>query len=156
MKDQKCQLKIEFQHYWHPGTGSGRGSDVDAISRRDQHGLPMLPGKTLKGLLRDALIRWYDENLATTLLGTAPDATEQGAGLLRISNATLEDDIVYYLTQNPDLISGLYRNIYATAIKPEDGTALDKSLRGMEVIVPLTLYADIDEISQAKSPISDW
>ena len=48
-------LTITFFSWWHAGSGLGRGGDADALVIRDATGLPYLPGKTVKGLLRDAV-----------------------------------------------------------------------------------------------------
>jgi CRISPR-associated protein Csx10 len=47
-------LKIEFLSDWHIGSGTGRPGDVDRLIRRDQHGLPYLPAKSITGIWRDA------------------------------------------------------------------------------------------------------
>lgn len=52
---QDYTLKIELFGPWRSGTGRGRGAHVDAEALRDSLGLPMLPGKQLKGLIRHAL-----------------------------------------------------------------------------------------------------
>ncbi len=157
------QLKIDIQSYWHPGTGSGRGSDVDAVTHRDAQGLPLLPGKTLKGILRDAVSRWEQftktsnaPSLAEQLFGAGADADEKWSGSVRVSDAVLADDIRYYLLEDKNLVTGLYRSIHATAIEHDTGTAVNKSLRGIEVIVPLTLYATLDEVPNAKYPVANW
>lgn len=164
------QLKIDIQSYWHPGTGSGRGSDVDAVTHRDKDGLPCLPGKSLKGILRDAVSRWEQFTQATTspsladkLFGAGADEGDTWLGLVRVSDAVLADDLRYYLIKSAkhedgknNLIPSLYRSIHATAIEHETGTAVNKSLRGMEVVIPLTLYATLDEVPNAEHPVSNW
>jgi len=157
------QLKIDIQSYWHPGTGSGRGSDVDAVTHRDAQGLPLLPGKTLKGILRDAVSRWEQftktsnaPSLAEQLFGAGADADEKWLGSVRVSDAVLADDVRYYLLEDKKLVTGLYRNIHATAIEHDTGTAVNKSLRGIEVIVPLTLYATLDEVPNAPHKVANW
>ena len=157
------RLKIDIQSYWHPGTGLGHGSHVDASTHRTANGLPGLPGRTLKGILRDAVTRWeqfelaeaeeYTETvnsvmLAERLFGPDADAEEKWPGLLRINDAELADDVQYYLLNkaNKQLLPGLYRTLHATAIDQQSGTARHDSLRGMEVVVPLTLYAGVEEI----------
>lgn len=157
------QLKIDIQSYWHPGTGSGRGSDVDAVTHRDRDGLPLLPGKTLKGILRDAVARWEQftktsnaPSLAEQLFGAGADADEKWSGSVRVSDAVLADDIRYYLLEDKNLVTGLYRSIHATAIEHDTGTAVNKSLRGIEVIVPLTLYATLDEVPNAPHKVANW
>lgn len=157
------QLKIDIQSYWHPGTGSGRGSDVDAVTHRDRDGLPLLPGKTLKGILRDAVSRWEQftktnnaPSLAEQLFGAGADADEKWSGSVRVSDAVLADDIRYYLLEDKNLVTGLYRSIHATAIEHDTGTAVNKSLRGIEVVVPLTLYATLDEAPNAPHKVTNW
>ena len=46
--------KIEFFSNWHCGSGLAAGADVDALVIKDKDGLPYVPGRTIKGLLRDA------------------------------------------------------------------------------------------------------
>lgn len=164
------QLKIDIQSYWHPGTGSGRGSDVDAVTHRDAEGLPCLPGKSLKGILRDAVSRWEQftqantlPSLANKLFGAGADEGDTWLGLVRVSDAVLADDIRYHLIKSAkdddgknNLIPSLYRSIYSTAIEHQTGTAVNKSLRGMEVVIPLTLYATLAEVPNAEHPVSNW
>ena len=157
------QLKIDIQSYWHPGTGSGRGSDVDAVTHRDRDGLPLLPGKTLKGILRDAVSRWEQftktsntPSLAEQLFGASADADEKWSGSVRVSDAVLAEDIRYYLLKDKNLVTGLYRSIHATAIEHDTGTAVNKSLRGIEVVVPVTLYATLDEAPNAPHKVTNW
>lgn len=48
-------LRINFESDWHIGTGGGRFGNVDALVARDpQTKLPYVPGKTIKGIWRDA------------------------------------------------------------------------------------------------------
>jgi CRISPR/Cas system CMR subunit Cmr4 (Cas7 group RAMP superfamily) len=44
-----CNLKIDLRGYWHPGSGRGGGVVMDAMAHRDSTGLPVLPGRHLKG-----------------------------------------------------------------------------------------------------------
>ena len=146
-------------NYWHAGSGRGRGAQVDAVVQRDRFGLPYLPGKTLRGLLRNAVLNtetWgllkkdYGTDITAMLFGDEGDKP----GLLRISSASLPEDEKSWLADNDtdtdtegNLRSGLYRELYRTAIQHETGTAKDQSLRGMEVSVPLILKADINVIA---------
>lgn len=168
------QLKIEIQSYWHAGTGRGQGSDVDALAHRDVDGIPCLPGKTVKGLLRDAVTRWQaflppeeagEFPLVEQLFGKAPDQESvnndrpkpfmEGFGLLRVSDARLAEKECVHLRANTELTAGLFRNLHATKINADTGTAEDKSLRGIEVVVPLTLYAEIMEVPGAAA-VEGW
>ena len=167
------QLKIDIQSYWHAGTGRGQGSDVDALVHRDKNGIPCLPGRTVKGLLRDAVTRWEafagesaeGKPLVEQLFGkpsddegdTETDTPMSGFGLLRVSDATLRADELFYLRQagSEQLVSGLFRSLHATKINPDTGTAEDQSLRGIEVAIPLTLYAEILEVSGVGT-VDNW
>ncbi|KOR31459.1 hypothetical protein TI04_00710 [Achromatium sp. WMS2] len=154
------QLKIEITSYWHSGTGRGRGSQVDAITHRNIHQLPSLPGRTIKGLLRDAVYRWEQfGGYANQQMTNAPTITEGlfgpfgGAtwpGLLRLSDAQLPLAEREALIGQQPLIAGLYRNYFSTAIDHKSGVAQESSLRGMELVIPLTLYAQIELIPNAK------
>src|SRR5690554_3086002 len=46
--------QVKFLSDWHCGSGLTSGSDVDALVIKDQNNLPIIPGKTIKGLLRKA------------------------------------------------------------------------------------------------------
>ncbi|MDD2650440.1 MAG: RAMP superfamily CRISPR-associated protein, partial [Candidatus Cloacimonetes bacterium] len=46
--------QVKFLSDWHCGSGLTSGSDVDALVIKDQNNLPIIPGKTIKGLLREA------------------------------------------------------------------------------------------------------
>lgn len=47
--------KIEFFSEWHCGSGLSAGADTDALVIKDSEGFPYIPGKTLKGLFREAI-----------------------------------------------------------------------------------------------------
>ena len=47
--------KITFYDYWHCGSGLSAGADVDLLVIKDKNKLPFVPGKTMKGLVREAL-----------------------------------------------------------------------------------------------------
>lgn len=158
---ERAMLTVDIKGYWHPGTGRGQGTQLDATTHRGGDGLPALPGRTVKGLVRDAVRRWerwggYGDGtaegagVAEQLFGPRHDGDETWPGLLRFSDATLPPAEASYLEAHPDLLSGLYREHFATAIEPESGTARPRSLRGIEVVVPLTLQAEVEVVSSAR------
>jgi hypothetical protein len=51
---KRITLRFELQAWWQAGTGKGDGVVADAVVALDRHGLPYLPGRTVKGLLRAA------------------------------------------------------------------------------------------------------
>ena len=157
-------LSIDIQSYWHPGTGRGSGYHLDAITHTGADGLPRLPGRTLKGLLRDALFRaetwgWPESPPGTTeaLFGPRGDGIHTRPGLLRFSDASLPQEVSAYLAdgEGAQLVPGLYREHFSTAIDSATGVARQHSLRGMRVLVPLSLEATVSEVPGV-APVADW
>lgn len=159
---QRLIYSVNFYSYWHVGSGLSGGASTNALVLKNSLGLPFIPGRTLKGLLREA---------AETMKGFHPEfipgkfiddvfgpRTEEGA-IDRASeyllgygsffaNAELSSGLSSVLTKEQDdenLKSYLYHNISSTAIgKDGKGQALDHTLRRMQVTIPLSLYAYID------------
>ncbi len=162
-------LKIEIRSDWHPGTGRGSGFHLDAVTHEGADGLPRLPGRTLKGLLRDALFRaeswgWpqVPQGSTATLFGAVgrtdwSTADHTTFGLLRVTDAALPAEVASYLATEDGrgLIPGLYREHFSTAIEHGTGVAKGRSLRGMRVVVPLTLFAAVSEVPNV-APVKDW
>lgn len=164
----QTRLILDIRSFWHPGTGRGAGTALDTVTHRDSAGLPVLPGRTLKGLLRDAVARaamlgWYDGADPSHLLfgwrpsepGETCPADLPARGALRVSDAALPQEIAAYLMATPKLLPGLYRTHFCTAVDYATGTAKEKSLRGEEMIVPLELVAQMTEVPGAKPP-TEW
>lgn len=160
-------LEVRIHDFWHVGTGRGGGPGVDARVRRTSAGLPLLPGRTLKGILRDAAeqagaLGWHTQDVEAwfgTGLDAAPEAddavgaleemrfrTEEGA--VQIGSALLghgeEQQERWELAARAggDFVPGLFAELHQTAIERE--TAKKKTLRAIEVVVPLTLWARLD------------
>jgi CRISPR/Cas system CSM-associated protein Csm3 (group 7 of RAMP superfamily) len=145
MKTLKCE--IEFFGYWHIGSGLSVAGDVDAAVLKNKEGLPYIPGKTLKGLFRDAAekLNAFEADQHRRLLDeifgkqTTPDEdpeNHQGQGLAYFGNAELGAVI-----EDKSL---LYDKISATAINAQTGVAEDHTLRKYEVCIPLKLFAEIE------------
>jgi CRISPR/Cas system CMR subunit Cmr4 (Cas7 group RAMP superfamily) len=144
-------LTFELHSYWHIGNGKAAGAYADALVRKDQ-GLPFIPGKSINGLLRDAFTvadenDWFDEyqtatelSLTDLLFGAGGVQGHKAQGLLQLSNASLSAAEAHYFNANPQAKSRLYKVLTTTAIN-EHGVALDGSLRGIEVAVPMVLSA---------------
>lgn len=161
-------LHCRFLSYWHPGTGGGLGAWLDARARAVD-GLPLVPGRTLKGVLRDAVYRaealgWFGEwprsdgNWTDHLFGK--EASEAGAsvpGVLRVGSAELEAATLAAFHSLPtkeertEALRGMRSALHQTALN-DDGVAKDSSLRGMEVYVPMPLVAPLEWIGSSDSP----
>ncbi|MEA5402819.1 RAMP superfamily CRISPR-associated protein [Arcicella sp. DC2W] len=149
--------KITFLSDWHSGSGLSGGAEADATVIKDDRNLPYIAGKTIKGLLKEALeeihevkLNAKDRTYINELLGyeikdeKTQKVIETKSGIAFFSNATLSkderDDII------PTLSDFLYRNIASTQIKA-NGTAKESSLRVMEVCIPITLEGKITRIA---------
>ncbi len=55
------RYKIQFHTFWHCGSGLASGADADLLVIKDKDGIPYVPGKTVKGLLREAFDLLYLE-----------------------------------------------------------------------------------------------
>ena len=157
-------IRFEILSWWHAGTGRGADSVADAVINRTPQGLPYLPGRTVKGLLRHALElaeacgrveRGTPELLfGSALPGTEDDATagpsEEGRyrtmpGALRFDSATLGAGWTAWAagTAASDDLDAFVTLLASTRID-ESGIATTGSLRTIEAAVPLTLVAMVE------------
>jgi len=155
MKD--LQYKIEFTSFWHTGSGLSSGTESDLVVIKDQNGLPYIPGKTLKGLLREAAetINQFDKELVTqefinSVFGEKSDDVKSDPpkeAEAFFTDAYLSENIRQYLSDKEEQKQMLFKNIASTKID-DNGQAVDHSLRHMQVTIPLELYAEITDFPQ--------
>ncbi len=152
---------INFHNDWHCGSGLSAGADLDLLVIKDKNGLPFVPGKTVKGLLREAMIdiltfsgEEEKDKTLVNLLGKENEKKDNqqekeftgNQGCLFFTNANLEDKVAAELTAC-NAQKYLYRGISSTAIG-EDGVAKKHSLRRMEVTVPCKLTGCIKNVPE--------
>jgi len=159
------ELHFQLLSYWHCGSGQGRGPHADATILRDRWGLPFIPGRTIKGLIRDAmgvLVRAgvLREDRVLDLLGSAReeirDSEQTGAatlkryltneGAMRFGDAVLTDWRSFIARGgDPDgaLRAGMVTLLAQTKLA-EAGVADPHTLRVTEAAVPMTLWAQVD------------
>lgn len=162
-------LKIDLLDYTLPGTGKADDSDLDEIVQRDGEGLPMIAGKHLKGLLRQAVRcgeqwgwlatkpptnDWSHYLFGSSVIEDGLTADQSQPGRLHIGNALLSQPVADYLLANPAQIPFLYAPVGANSCN-EYGVSKTHSRRRIEVMVPLTLYAKITPIGSGSEPLSD-
>ena len=159
---------LTFHTDWHSGSGQSRGADVDALVVKDRRNLPYIPGKTIKGLLREAmeelmfltgkendeeyrkqLVSFFGNSADHNLLRVADDAAHtcmsRGCGFF--TNACLESQLADEICKH-NASRFLYREKSQTKIDRE-GIAVDHSLRKIEAVVPCILYGEIHDIPEA-------
>jgi CRISPR/Cas system CSM-associated protein Csm3 (group 7 of RAMP superfamily) len=122
---------------------------------KGQDGLPYLPGKSLKGHLREStnwlkgVIPGVDDDWQSTLLGSASsndDAVTSKKASLFISNAFMHPKQSELLLKEKNSTL-LFRYLSSTSIN-DYGVANDQSLRNIEVAVPLDLFGLISGVEQ--------
>ena len=144
--------QVEFFSYWHAGSGLAGSTYADSVVNKDESNLPLIPGKTIKGLLREAAetLNHLDKKVVTDefITDVFGDRTQEGKSELKkegkafFRNAglskVLSDNIIH-----ADLSQDLYHVISSTKIDA-NGQAQDGSLRQLEVTIPITMYGQIE------------
>lgn len=151
--------KIEFFSYWHAGAGLSGGTYADMIVNKTREGFPYLPGRTIKGLLREAAENIHalsgdlvSQSFINEVFGFRTELgfvsqEETPASTCFFSNAHLSPALEQQLLQDGDH-RYLYQVLSSTQLD-ENGVAKNKSLRQLEVSIPLTLYASIEDFPEA-------
>lgn len=161
---KNLKYKIEFHTYWHCGSGLAAGADLDSLVVKDSNSLPYVPGKTIKGLVSEAVVEirgFQDKKIDASFKkdfgyfdGKKIDSTTKDdktiednmqRGTMFFTNAELSCKEQKAIVDNKAQ-SYLYTSIASTALD-EKGVAKDHSLRSMQVTVPCTLYGEIQNIS---------
>ena len=143
------KYRIEFFSNWHCGSGLAAGADVDALVVKDANGLPYVPGRTMKGLLRESAQELGgDFNLFNRIFGLSGDKTTANSEDKRIgecffANAMLEEGAAIVAS---GLTTYLFQTFASTAIDEKSGIAKDNSLRKIETVVPCILKGDINNV----------
>jgi CRISPR/Cas system CSM-associated protein Csm3 (group 7 of RAMP superfamily) len=143
----EIKYQIEFLSDWHIGSGLDAGADADNIVLKDDDQLPFIPGKTLKGLLKDAAdeicaVGKADKKLIDKIFGGENKDGSTFQGNAFFNNAELPEEVKKEIKAN-NLQEFLYRNIASTAIERKTGVAKKNSLRTIQVTIPLTLSSSI-------------
>ncbi|OQX77917.1 MAG: hypothetical protein B6D61_06465 [Bacteroidetes bacterium 4484_249] len=144
----KVNYKIEMLSDWHIGSGLDSGADADALVLKDENNLPFIPGKTIKGLFKDALNEIADvqsdivkEEDIFHVFGGKKNDTSTEKGNAYFANAVLPEKEKKEIISN-ELSRQLYRNIASTRIDKK-GVAVKNSLRTIEVCIPVVLEGEI-------------
>ncbi len=139
------KYEIKFLDYWHVGSGLSAGAKLDSLVLKDNDNLPIVGGKTIKGLVREMADLLEDDAFVLDCFGQ--EGVDMGSSYF--SNATLAKNVSEQIKNN-NLVSNLYDEIASTKID-EKGMAVDGSLREIEVTIPVTLIGEIDDVSNEYS-----
>ena len=147
--------KIEFFTDWHCGSGLSAGVDLDALVVKDKNHLPFIPGKTIKGLIREA-VEELDRLSETQQIDAIKKAfgffskdenkreIEAVKGECFFTNATVPP-VLANAVISEKTAKYFYRTISSTKIN-NDGVAEEHSLRKMQVTIPCCLEGKIINI----------
>ena len=133
------RYKVTFLDYWHLSSGLSAGAKLDSTVTRDENGLPYIPGKTIKGLIREIAELSNSKEFVTKCFGSSSDIGE-----CNFSNAEIEENTKKTIINN-SLQNQLFDEIASTKID-ENGIAESGSLREIEVVVPICLFGEIKNI----------
>jgi len=131
--------KVTFHDYWHLSSGLSGGAKLDSNVVKDANALPYVPGKTIKGLVRDNAMMGSEHDWIVPCFGDAGNTQ----GVCYFSNAELAAETREQILLN-QLQNDLYDTLSSTAIS-EKGVAIDGSLREIEVVIPLSFYGKIED-----------
>lgn len=151
---QKITYTIRFFSYWHCGSGLSAGATLDELVIKDKKRMPFIPGRTIKGLVREAAenyLRFSGKEELIAMLDAAfglEASTENigNMGCMHFENAVLSEK-EYLAIVNNNAQDYLYEKLTSTAIG-KNGVAKDFSLRSIEVTVPCTLCGTIMNVPE--------
>ncbi len=161
------EYKIKFYSFWHVGAGLTGTTYADDLVNKNEDGLPMIPGKTLKGIIRDAAshlesLQPFPNHFLKSAFGLIPkekrvngdivfsetdDEDSNGAHTF-FSSAYISEALADALL-SAKAETGLYQLKASTKIN-KVGVAEDFSLRKMEMTIPLELHATIEYFGDSK------
>ncbi|WP_044975913.1 RAMP superfamily CRISPR-associated protein [Ruminococcus sp. HUN007] len=129
------RIKIELCSDLCAADGDGFGSVIDTDICTDKFGIPYIPAKRLKGVLRDAAV-YIEANHIDEIFGITGDSK---SGLLKISDAVLEniESIESEISKkhlNPKTVTELFTSVKASTAINENGSAQANSLRFTRVL----------------------
>lgn len=141
------RYKIKFLTDWHCGSGLAAGADIDMLAIKDENGYPYVPGKTIKGLLREAVETISSLRNTNSELGElfGQEDADQGFCKAYYSNAELPVAIKNMIPGTE--IKYLFRKISSTRID-ENGIAVDHSLHSIETAVPCSLVGVVKNVPE--------
>ena len=143
--------KITFHTYWHCGSGLASGADADLLVIKDKDGLPYVPGKTVKGLVKEAVDlispEYKDTNDYKSVFGISGEEKKKSTRSDSFfKDATLPDNERKFIVFKKNA-RHLFQTISSTAITDE-GIADDKTLRKIQVCIPCELEGEILDIPE--------
>lgn len=162
----KGNFIFKFFSEWHCSSGLTGTSEIDLTPIKDDLGFPYIPGRTIKGLLRDFAQSIYESSNKEEWGKFIENAFGMGGnnqGKVIFSNAVVskslkENILKISKEENKSVIQHIYIRRTFTKIDEETGIAEDKTLRSIEFVIPLIMISEwdccgdisVDEINMLK------
>lgn len=154
---EQLKYTLQFLSDWSCGSGLDAGVESDVIPIKDARGLPFVPGKTIKGVLREAAEEINEvrnnqyQAQIDALFGVGADERDEGAqqGGAYFSDAVLPQKEAEEICSKK-LQSQLFRRITFTAIN-SNGIVKPHTLRTFEFCMPLELEGSVLLFSNDKA-----
>ena len=166
MNTIKGNFIFRFFSEWHCSSGLTGTSEIDLTPVKDDLGFPYIPGKTIKGLLRDFAQSVYNSSnneewrkFIENVFGM--DGNKQGKVIFSnaiVPNSLKENILKISKEANKSVIQHIYIRRTFTKINENTGIAEDKTLRSIEFVIPLIMISEwnccgdisMDEINMLK------
>lgn len=145
-------IRIDFDSEWLIAGGRSTIGSADMAPIRDSDGFPYIPGRSLRGVLREAVAtlddctetRHTNRIFGNRITANAGDQETAEMGSSHVGSAYLAKEFVDECG-DADSRADLFMSIKRTKINSSTRTATPGSLREMEVCIPgLVLFADIE------------
>jgi CRISPR/Cas system CSM-associated protein Csm3 (group 7 of RAMP superfamily) len=143
--------RITFFSPWHAGSGLSSGSDLDLLVVKGDDNLPYIPGRTIKGLFREAAeeLFGYQSDLITKAFGFFDQESDSESeihteGKMHFANATILPQLKSKITK--EKAAHFYSGFSSTAIQSGTGIAEKGTLRRIETTIPCALYGSLSGV----------
>lgn len=151
----EIKVKVELLSDMCCGTGEGNGSNIDMLTAFDECGLPVIPAKRLKGLLKECgrLLENEGYKDASGRVEKLFGGLKGKEGLIRVTEAETENaDVVraeltalwgnqkYAGVINSEAVQSCFCTLRSQTSINEEGTAKDHSLRTIQTVNKGTVF----------------
>ena len=164
----RSKLTVTFLSDWQISSGIGDGYLADSMLVRNDKGLPYIPGRALKGALREGawiLSKSGRKDLKDALdlfFGTGKDnrkdnPKENHSGITYIRSAQLPEALTSLLPEDRGACEGVISDLTCNRIQTalEDDQVKDGSLRSAECGIPGLVFESELEIDSTGLKVSD-
>jgi CRISPR/Cas system CMR subunit Cmr4 (Cas7 group RAMP superfamily) len=162
-------LRFEIRSWWQVGTGTGVPGFLDSVVMRDSDGLPLIPGKQVKGLCRDAVMLGEELGILPAQITEALFGSRSPPGqplldhprpaALRFGDARVPPDVRAHVVQTAGAAAAHFFSTLRTTAIEASGVPRPHSLRTDEVAIPVDLFASVEALEDGPStrkPTDGW